>query len=163
MWCWLGCVFVDVAGVNVGEKDGGETSAVVPVTFASGCLIALSRRAIEQTGLLDEDYFLYEEDTDYCLRLAEQGLLILYAPDCLIRHKVSATVRGTGSAGEKYQVRNKYLLIQKRFPPLRRPLAWGFCTGQFLKRCFKRELSWKAFFIGLRAGLCGCRGKELKG
>ena len=39
------------------------------VDFASGCCLGITRTALERVGLLDERFFVYWEDTDYCLRL----------------------------------------------------------------------------------------------
>ena len=82
------------------------------VTFATGCLWLLPKATIENVGLLDDDYFLYCEDTDYCLRILNSGKNILYDGTACIYHKVSAS-SGDGSDLQKYyNVRRKSSMNQ---------------------------------------------------
>ena len=142
-------------GQRVPETDGSAR----PVTFASGCCLCLSREAVQKTGLLDEDYFLYEEDADYCLRLLQAGFEIIYVPSAVIFHKVSASVRRLPAGAGLYPVRNKYLLIQKRLPPARRPAAFLFCTARLLVRCLKGEYTFHDLRKGIAAFRAGEKGK----
>lgn len=144
---------------SYGQEDREKPGPPSPVTFASGCCLCLSREAIEKVGLLDEDYFLYEEDTDYCLRLREAGMEIFYVPAAVILHKVSATVKRHSAQTAPYVIRSRYLLIQKRLPALRRPLAYLFCTAQCLVRCFKGEYTFAGLRRGVRSFLAGEKGK----
>ena len=57
------------------------------VEFASGCCLLLTRLVLEKVGLLDEAFFVYWEDTDFCLRLKQHGLPIVYVPDIVILHE----------------------------------------------------------------------------
>lgn len=61
------------------------------VNFASGCFQIIKKEIFDSVGLYDEDYFLYYEDTDFCSRVLKNDYLILYNPDSIIRHKVSAS------------------------------------------------------------------------
>lgn len=57
-----------------------------PVDAISGSFMFLRKKAIDQVGLLDEDYFMYCEDVDYCYRLNRNGWKIYYFPDTNIIH-----------------------------------------------------------------------------
>ena len=142
-----------------GRPDAESDASVWPVSFASGCCLCLKREAIEKTGLLDEDYFLYEEDADYCLRLAEKDFEIDYVPDSVIAHQVSAAVRKLPSAAAPYLIRSKYMLSQKRLPPLRRPFAYLFCTAQHIVRSVKGEYTFHDLRRGIASFLAGEKGK----
>lgn len=61
---------------------------------AAGALMAVSRAALEGTGLLDEGLFLYVEDVDISLRVAAAGFEVLFVPDAIAWHKVSASTGG---------------------------------------------------------------------
>ena len=105
-----------------GEQEGGQEldvgqcrrrREVEAVVFA---LVYLRRDTIEQVGVLDEAYFAYFEDSDYCLRVRRAGRTVVYAGD------VSATHHGNVSTRE-----NKV-----DFFPLfnrSRPTACGTCAG----------------------------------
>ena len=57
---------------------------------ATGAAMAVSRAAIEAAGLLDEELFLYAEDLEWSLRIAEAGFAVVYVPEARVRHRVSA-------------------------------------------------------------------------
>jgi len=51
------------------------------VEVLSGCFIVARRSAVEQFGLLDESFFFYAEDVDWCRRCTQSGWKILFCPD----------------------------------------------------------------------------------
>ncbi|HEV3041609.1 MAG TPA: glycosyltransferase family 2 protein [Candidatus Angelobacter sp.] len=59
----------------------------------SGACMMLRREAMEQVGLLDETFFMYFEDMDYCVRLQNAGWKMYYLPQGEIIHL------GGGSSG----------------------------------------------------------------
>ncbi len=67
------------------------------VDFASGCCLGVTRAALQRIGLLDERFFVYWEDTDYCLRLNAAGIPIHYVRDCVMLHDSSALAGGHNS------------------------------------------------------------------
>ena len=69
------------------EVDKGQFRSNRAVEWISGCAIMVRRALIEQIGLLDEDYFLYWEETDFCIRAAKAGWKIIQVPKAKIWHK----------------------------------------------------------------------------
>lgn len=63
------------------------------VDWAIGAFIMVSRKAYALTGGLCEDYFMYAEDLDWCTRIREAGLEIVYYPDAQIVYKGSRSAR----------------------------------------------------------------------
>jgi len=57
------------------------------VDSIAGCCVLLRREAIEQAGLLDENYFMYGEETEWFFRMRKKGWKILYHPVKSIIHK----------------------------------------------------------------------------
>lgn len=57
------------------------------VDWAVGALLLISRQCIETVGLWDESFFLYSEETDYCERVADAGLVTRYIPVPAGRHE----------------------------------------------------------------------------
>lgn len=62
------------------------TEEIREVDWVSGASLMLRRRALEETGLLDENFFLYFEDNDLCLRLREKGWGIYFNPTVEVVH-----------------------------------------------------------------------------
>ncbi len=56
------------------------------VDWVSGACMVVRRKAIEEAGLLDERFFMYWEDADWCRRMREKGWRIVYYPKVTIYH-----------------------------------------------------------------------------
>ena len=57
-----------------------------PVAGVAGSCMLIRRKVIEQIGYLDERFFAYQEDADYCLRARQAGWQVYYVPDSQIIH-----------------------------------------------------------------------------
>jgi len=60
-----------------------ETQEVDSLT---GAFMMVRKETIEEIGLLDEDYFMYGEDIDWCYRIKQKGWKIIYFPKAVITH-----------------------------------------------------------------------------
>lgn len=54
--------------------------------YISGCAMLIRKDVFKKTGLLDEDYFLYWEDADFCLKTRKAGYRLLICPQSRIWH-----------------------------------------------------------------------------
>lgn len=82
---------------------------------ASG-LFMLTREAILKCGTFDEDFYLYLEDFEYCMRIRESGFRLLLVPGMRVWHKGSASMGGPSSATlTYYNTRNRFLLWRRRY------------------------------------------------
>ena len=63
------------------------------VEVISGCYLVARRTAVAQIGLLDESFFLYGEETDWCRRCAEAGWRLVFTPIGEIVHFGSGSSR----------------------------------------------------------------------
>ncbi|MBI5360612.1 MAG: glycosyltransferase family 2 protein [Planctomycetes bacterium] len=61
------------------------------VDWVSGAFMAVNRKCLEQTGLFDEKFFLYYEETDLCLRCHNAGWEIWYSPSAAAIHYANKT------------------------------------------------------------------------
>ncbi len=64
-----------------------------------GAFMMVPRQVIETVGLLDEDFFMYGEDIDWCYRIKEAGYQIIYYPEVRIFHHKKAS--GIGKRNPK--------------------------------------------------------------
>ena len=91
-------------------------------------------KVICNVGLLPEHYFLYCEDTEFSLRVLEYNYKIIYQPESVIYHKVSASTGSTSVLSEYYMVRNAFLVVRERGKGLSRISAYIYLFLQTLKR-----------------------------
>lgn len=84
------------------------------VNFVPFACVALSCAALNQVGLLDERYFAYVEDCDYCHRLAADGWTMVVNLDVRVQHRVSASLGRRSPHYYYYVARNMPLFIRER-------------------------------------------------
>ncbi len=103
--------------VGRGEQDRGQYEEIAERDYADGACMLIRREALERVGLLDEDYFAYWEETDWCARASEVGYKCYYAPAARVWHK---TARSLTPDAEYYYLfrRNALLFLRKRKSPL---------------------------------------------
>lgn len=106
-----------------GEVDGPRFAAERAVDRAVGAFMAVSRRAIEVVGVLDDELFAYVEDVDWCVRIRRAGFSVWLAPSAVAWHRVSASSGGEGASTTAmyYGVRNT-IAVCERHRPLPSPL-----------------------------------------
>lgn len=96
------------------DAADGSRNEPRKVEFATGCCMMISRGSWEKVGGFDEEYFLYYEDVDYCMRLKEQEIEILYVPKAALWHKVGGSAGGEISyISQYYTVRNRLFFADK--------------------------------------------------
>lgn len=97
------------------EKDGPAYAEKKQVSFITFCCVLLPRQVIERVGFLDETLFMYCEDVDYCIRLADAGVPMWFLPDARIWHKAGGSAGGMLSV--YYITRNTLYLTCKGKSP----------------------------------------------
>lgn len=56
--------------------------------YITGCFMYISKHCLDTIGLLNETFFMYHEDLEYCIRAMKNGLSLYYVPTAVIRHKI---------------------------------------------------------------------------
>ncbi len=133
--------------------------------YLNGAAMLMTRRFVETVGLMREDYFLYCEEVEWCLRGRRKGLRLGYAPGAKVLHLQGTT---TG-AGEQMRSRprmpihlgerNRVLLTRDLFPgrlAVAAPAALATLILRYGRRRAWRQLGWG--IAGWWAGVVGERG-----
>ncbi|HUX87696.1 MAG TPA: glycosyltransferase family 2 protein [Chloroflexota bacterium] len=100
-----------------------RSQQVRSVDWVSGALLAVRRSAIEAVGALDEDYFMYTEETDWCYRLRQAGWATAYLPEAKAYHYAGGSARRVPEVKRAQLYHSKRLFFQKHY-------------GSALARCF---------------------------
>lgn len=104
---------------GVDEIDKGQYETQQETEFITGALMLFDINVINKIGFLDESYFLYFEDADYCIRALNKKIKLIYNPLLTIWHKVSQSTGGSGSDIQvRYQSINQ-LKYGLRYAPFR--------------------------------------------
>ena len=107
---------------GVDEVDKGQYDAVAETSFVTGCSMMVKKEVFEKIGFLDEKFFAYLEDLDFCLRAKQTGYTLLYEPQSILWHK-NAGSSGVGSKLHQYYMTRNRLLVGMRYGPVRTKLA----------------------------------------
>jgi GT2 family glycosyltransferase len=94
------------------QYPGKERDYPAPLDVDSlvGACIIVRCQAIDEVGMLDEGYFFFMEETDWCLRLKKQGWRISFVPQARILH-----LQGASASLAKAEARIEYYRSRYRF------------------------------------------------
>ena len=70
-----------------------DHATVRDVDWVSGACMVVRREAITEVGPMDERFFLFNEDVDWCRRMKLAGRAVTYVPDAVIEHRVGVSRR----------------------------------------------------------------------
>jgi GT2 family glycosyltransferase len=83
-----------------------------PVDFVTGCCLLIRREVISKIGLLDPRFFMYYEETEWCVRAKAAGYQIICVPQAKIWHKISTVEREDSPQVKYYMTRNRLLFLR---------------------------------------------------
>jgi GT2 family glycosyltransferase len=114
------------------ELDWAYYEREVSCDWTTGSFMMVRREAIESAGYLDERYFMYSDETDFCRRIKLAGWEIRHVPDMIIFHH-------DGKAGVKPEIEalaahNRMVYARKYFSPAHR---WLYGGAVILRHLFR--------------------------
>lgn len=92
----------------LGEDEVAEVKAV------SGSCMMIRREALEQVGYFDEQFYAYQEDSDFCFQVRKQGWKVFYVPTVEVIHYGGQGGSGTRPYFNVYQWHRSYYLYFKK-------------------------------------------------
>lgn len=115
----------NILGIHEGldKIDKGQFNQPKEVEFASGCCLLIKRKVFQKIGLLDERYFLYLEDMDFCVRVKEEGYKIIFEPKAIVWHKNLGTDKEKTKSLQAYYYTRNRLLFGFQYATFRTKLA----------------------------------------
>lgn len=132
--------------------------------YINGAAMLVSRRFLEIAGPMREDYFLYCEEVEWCLRAQAAGLRLGFAPEAHVLHDHGAStgntvdIRHRSALSVYLDERNKILVTRDLFPAWLAPAAFA-ALGLLLLR-FGRARAWPQLREALLGWLAGLRGER---
>ncbi len=156
---------------NRNRYAGSDWDQPREVDVVAGCFLLVRREVIDQVGVLDEEFFMYGEEAEWCYRIKRAGWRIVYYPGASIIH-----IWGASSAGKSVSPRAQlakrrgYLMSLRKtrgravtwvgnlimlFGLLPRvPLWLARDTAAFLRRqSVADDLSWRLRILGLHLSI----------
>lgn len=158
---WVQADRGETGHIGLGVPDQGQFDAVTETGYVTGCSLLVKRAVIEQVGMMDEAYFLYFEESEWCLRAKRQGYRLLYAPGSIVWHKESVSTRKIAGAWVYYMTRNRLYFMSRNGGRPRWLSRFGIDLYQFLRLLAKGEFRLaNCMSAGYWHWLTGYRGRR---
>lgn len=131
--CEMGrCDIIWALGANLDWRDGSperlhsgepysawQAAPPYEVAYAAGSAMLATRQVWEIAGLIDEHYFLYYEEADWCMQARRAGFDVLAVPASVVWHEVEAQQGRSSPAVTYYMTRNVLRFLKRNLPPRR--------------------------------------------
>jgi GT2 family glycosyltransferase len=119
---------------------GKERHYAEPIEVDSviGACMMVRRRALEEVGLLDEDYFLFLEETDWCFRMKKAGWKVYHVPQAEVIHFQGKSAEQDKKRAKVEYDRSRYLFFRKH----RGILQWFILVAGRMLRLLIELMYW---------------------
>lgn len=121
--------FWTATGINLKKTSRGVRT---DLDFVHGACLMVRREVLTKIGYLDESYFSYWEETDWCLRTKKVGWLLACNPESVIYHKVGRINKYLSLKYIYYMVRNSLLCMKKNGRWYQWPSFLLFFFGKYI-------------------------------
>lgn len=111
-----------VAHRGVDTMDAQQYDTLEPTDIVCGCCMIYDKTVHDIVGSWDTNYFMYFEDSDYCVRAKQKGIKILYDPSIVLWHKNAQSTGGSGSKFHEREMAKSRLRFGLKYAPLKTKL-----------------------------------------
>lgn len=87
------------------------------VEVLKGCFMLVSKDALDDVGGMDEDYFMYSEEVDWCKRFAQANWKLGYYPDAEVIHLGGSSAAKLGADRARIKDKSSLLYMKKHWSP----------------------------------------------
>lgn len=136
--------------VKVEKPNVPDSSVLVEVDWINGAFLMVKKTAIDKAGLLDEDFFLYAEEAEWCSRIHKTGKLCIYGQYKVIHLQGESANEAFGSSGKGYYNlydRKGLQIMLSNFVRIRKQFGAGWYLVQLAFYTFAIPLFYIAGFI----------------
>jgi GT2 family glycosyltransferase len=102
-----------------------DPDVAMEVDSVCGACLLIRRSVLHRIGLLDERFFMYGEDLDWCLRAREAGWSVRYEPSVVVHHQHGAASRQRPLRSTFHFFRAMDLFYRKHYVDRYHPLITG--------------------------------------
>jgi GT2 family glycosyltransferase len=107
-----------------------DENQITEVDSVIGAFLMIRRRTLEEIGLLDEGFYMYAEEEDWCFRAKKAGWKVIYNPEATIVHYKAASARQQRGLTIYYWHRSALRFHRKNLAPLYLPIVnWTIYAG----------------------------------
>ena len=146
---YLGNFLKTIATIfKVGKPHAEEGKGTIEVDWINGAFLMVKKSAIDKAGLLDDDFFLYAEEAEWCSRLKKAGKLCIFGQYSVVHlqgETANETFQSTGKGYYNLYDRKGLQIMVSNFVRIRKE----FGIGWFLVQLFFYAVAVPLFFLGV--------------
>jgi len=116
-----------------------EASTVTDVDWVSGACMMVRRSAAADVGSLDDRFFMYMEDEDWCRRFGEAGYRVVYVPTAGVTHHIGKSSASSSTMAKLY--RDSRLIYHKKHNARHYLIYWMLSHLYAARQCAHSGLS----------------------
>jgi N-acetylglucosaminyl-diphospho-decaprenol L-rhamnosyltransferase len=116
--------------------------AVQPVDWVVGACLMVRREAFEQVGGLDEGFFMYSEELDWCRRIKATGWEVIYLPTATVIHHEGKSSEQVVPARHIYFQSSKVHYFRKHHGIVPGEAVRGFLLATYVYQAIREGLKW---------------------
>jgi GT2 family glycosyltransferase len=137
---WNG--MTQLSGRNLRDGSAHEKGEnPLQLDYITGASLLVRTELLDEIGGIDERYFIYSEEVDWCLRALRRGWKLAYSPESRVWHKEGKTVGYRTAFHEYFATRNALLLVRTFYPAFV-PLAFVYSLYRcMLPKVVRRQRS----------------------
>jgi GT2 family glycosyltransferase len=152
----LGDTFI-TRSVLRNRRVPADLPAVEPVDYLTACGLLVHREVFERIGFLDEHFFMYAEDADFCYRAQRAGFQLACATRAKMWHKVSRSTGVYHPQARYWRTCNQIRFYRRHSGGMRRLLMWAFTLLRLTELSLRDLLhgrwrllspTWRAWWVG---------------
>lgn len=99
--------------VGLNEPETGQFGCTPrEVEYVTGCTLLAKRAVLEQVGVLDERFFAYYEEVEWCVRARRAGFKVVHVPNAKVWHKIPLDARDSSPFVHYFMTRNRLLFLK---------------------------------------------------
>lgn len=115
--------------IGTRRPDDAIDDSSVNIGYVAGSCLGIDVRLMKEIGLYDDDYFLYSEEADLCIRARRHGAPIGYCSRAIVEHNAAHSTGYWSRTYVYYFLRNKFVFMRKN-------ARWFHWPSFFVVYCF---------------------------
>jgi GT2 family glycosyltransferase len=144
-----------------GKTSEATGTSPIRLDHLIGASVLVRATAVDDVGLMDESYFLYREETDWCIRMRQHGWKLYCCPTATVWHKQSRSVGFKSPLHDYYAVRNVLRLVKKFYPASLPTAMMYYALRSVAPKLVRLEFArLRAVLWALADFVCGVAGRS---
>jgi GT2 family glycosyltransferase len=147
-------------GLAMGQHEGQEYDKInkrfIDVDYLGGACFIVKSEVIRTIGVIPENYFLFYEETEFCLRARKSGYKLVCISDSRVYHKRSATISKYNGLSYYFLNRNRIIFMRRNANLIQKIIFTPYIIIEGIGRILLRREPiklFKCYMEGLRADI----------